>query len=112
MTLSVTAMTLGERFAYSGRMLLIGMATVFSALAILWGALELFHLFLKLANARREKKETVEEPALPSVAEPVSDDGAVIAAITAAVAVVLAEENGGTAPAFRVVSYRRTRSSH
>lgn len=111
MSLSAT-MNLGERLAYAGRMTLIGMATVFVALAILWGALSLFRMALEAFEGRRAAKadlaspqEEISIPAVPTA----SDEGAVVAAITAAISEVLAAENGGVAPAFRVVSYRRTR---
>ena len=104
---AATDMTVGERAAYAGRMLLHGMVAVFTALAILWGALALFRLILKRADARKAAKPAP-APAAPAVpAEKAPDDGALVAAITAAVAAVLTSENGGVTPAFRVVSYRR-----
>lgn len=107
--LQATAMSFGERAAYAGKMVLIGMGAVFGSLAILWLALVLFRLLV----ARDSKKESTPTP--PSakegtlVAQPTApeQDGAVVAAITAAVAATLAAENGGVAPAFRVVSFRR-----
>ena len=106
---AATNMAFGERVAYAGRMLLIGMATVFLSLAILWGALALFRFMMEKTGARKAAKKaaasSVIAPAAP-VIETV-DDGANVAAITAAVAAVLAAENGGVTPAFRVVSYRR-----
>lgn len=42
----------------------------------------------------------------PRAAAPAEDEQ-LVAVITAAVAAAMAEENGGTAPAFRVVSFRR-----
>ena len=105
-TTILTAMGFGERVGYSGMMLLIGMGTVFLALAILWGALEIFH---RIVEAR--SKATAPAPAAPAKVQqtaPVAqDDGALIAVITAAVAATMAQENGGEAPAFRVVSFRR-----
>lgn len=97
-------MTFGERAAYAGRMLLIGMGAVFASLAILWAVLVLFR---RLIN--RNGEETPEEAPAPAPVAPAScaRDDALIAAITAAVAATLAEENGGTAPAFRVVSFQK-----
>ena len=102
-------MGFGERVGYSGMMLLIGMGTIFLVLAILWGALEIFH---RIVEAR--SKATAPAPAAPAApakvqeSAPVAqDDGALIAVITAAVAAAMAQENGGEAPAFRVVSFRR-----
>jgi len=104
---AATDMTFGERAAYAGRMLLIGMGAVFAALAVLWGSLVLFRLILKRAEAKKAPAPTAAPaaPTVPAVETP--DDGALVAAITAAVAACLATENGGQIPAFRVVSYRR-----
>ena len=56
----------GEKFAYGGQMLLIGMSVVFSVLLILWGALELFHLIVtKLPAALEKKRDTCPGPLLP-----------------------------------------------
>ncbi len=112
-TMLATAMDLGERIAYAGRMTLIGMVTVFAALAILWGALALFRVALA-AVERRKTAKSEPAPATPAPAAPAaptSNEEELVAAITAAVTVLLAEENGGTAPAFRVVSFRRTRGN-
>lgn len=114
-TTLLTAMNLGERTAYAGRMTLIGMATVFAALAILWGALELFRIALQRKSGEKVTKEAPKAapvapaPAAPVVAAPTTNDSEIVAAITAAVSLMLAEENGGVVPGFRVVSFRRTR---
>lgn len=112
----LSGMNLGERFAYAGRMTLIGMATVFAALAILWGALALFRRALERGKAPKESKPAA--PAAPLVNAPVpapavqaTDNGELVAAITAAVSLMLAEENGGRVPNFRVVSFRRARGN-
>ena len=64
----------------------------------------------------RKKSEKVEKPVEPQtpavVAEPEpvvqNDDGALVAAITAAISVVLASEQGtASASGFRVVSFKR-----
>lgn len=106
------AMTFGERAAYSGRMFLIGQGTIFIALAILWGVLVLFNRLV--VKAPRENPPAASQKSAPVQAKPApaqagvpQNNDAVIAAITAAVAATLAEENGGEAPAFRVVSFRR-----
>ena len=107
-------MTFGERAAYSGRMILIGMGTIFLSLALLWGVVELFR---RLVTREPEEDEPAPAPAPAPApvaapapkAAPASDD-ALIAAITAAVAATLAEENGGVAPAFRVVSFQKVQT--
>ena len=103
-------MNFGERAAYSGRMILIGMGTIFLSLALLWGVVELFR---RLVTREPEAEDTPTPapavpvaPVAPAPVAPASDD-ALIAAITAAVAATLAEENGGVAPAFRVVSFQK-----
>ena len=100
-------MNFGERVSYAGRMLLIGMGAIFLSLAVLWGVLAFMR---RMINGPAESEQTpapVLTPA-PAVydkpAVPASDD-ALIAAITAAVAATLAEENGGVVPGFRVVSF-------
>ena len=106
-------MSFGERAAYAGRMILIGMGAIFLSLAILWGVLEIAR---RLINGPGEEEDAPApkptpaavpaRPAAPAPAAPASND-ALIAAITAAVAATLAEENGGTVPGFRVVSFRK-----
>ncbi len=106
-------MTFGERAAYAGRMLLIGMGAIFLSLAVLWGMVELFRRLIHRESAKSDKPVTTVAPTptvsvapTPAPVAAASDD-ALIAAITAAVAAALAEENGGAVPAFRVVSFRR-----
>lgn len=113
-TTLLTAMNFGERTAYAGRMTLIGMATVFAALAILWGALELFRIALQRKSGEKAPKAPKAAPSAPAPVAPVApapttNDSEIVAAITAAVSLMLAEENGGVVPGFRVVSFRRTR---
>ena len=109
-TTMLSAMGFGERVGYSGMMLLIGMGTIFAVLAILWGALEIFHRIVE-ARSKATASAAPAAPAAPAKVQqtaPVAqDDGALIAVITAAVAATMADENGGEAPAFRVVSFRR-----
>lgn len=99
--LAATTMNFGERAAYAGRMMLIGLCTVFAVLAILWGALALFRVCIT------RRKKPIPQTTPPASAAPVSEEGVLIAAITAAVAAALAAEHGGEAPAFRVVSFRK-----
>lgn len=104
--LAATTMTFGERAAYFGKMILIGMGTIFVSLTLLWGVLVLFRLGVEAAQKRKKPAEKENVPA--AVTEtPAEDQGAVVAAITAAISATLAEENGGQAPAFRVVSFRK-----
>lgn len=113
----LSAMNLGERFAYAGRMTLIGMATIFVALSILWAALALFRRALERGKTPAENKPAAPAPkavapTLVAAPKAASADGELVAAITAAVSLMLAEENGGKVPNFRVVSFRRSRGNN
>lgn len=111
-------MNFGERTAYAGRMLLIGMGAVFLSLAILWGVMEIFRRLVVGGSQTEEKKPAAPAPAPVARTESVAvtspapvaasaSNDALIAAITAAVAAALAEENGGVVPGFRVVSFKK-----
>ena len=104
-------MPFDERLIEAGKMLVVGLGTVFAALAVLWLALTLFRLALSIRFEKKKKAPVIvleDTPPLEAV-KPVieSNDDAIVAAITAAVAATLAEENGGVVPSFRVVSFRR-----
>lgn len=108
------AMTFGERTAYAGKMFVIGLGTVFVALAILWGVLEIFRRLITKEPAAPEQTAPTPAPAAAPAqpvptAPPTTSVGndALIAVITAAVAAAMAEENGGVSPNFRVVSFRK-----
>lgn len=108
------AMSFGERTVYAGKMLLIGLGTVFLALIALWGALVLFRRLITREAPAAPAKKPAPAPApvapvaaAPAPAAPAADHDALIAVITAAVAAAMAEENGGVSPNFRVVSFRK-----
>ena len=99
----------GERASEAGTVSLLGMLAIFGVLAILWGAIELFHLCISAAGKKKAKKQNQVEqptPAEVSPTEPEIDDGALVAAITAAIAAARTEE--GNTTGFRVVSFRRS----
>ena len=90
-----------DRLSFGGLMLLIGMLVVFAVLIIIWGCLVLFKI--GLANTGTDKKKDaapVEKPVVVSK----NDDGEIIAAIAAAIAMAESESDGLK---FRVVSFRR-----
>ena len=99
----------GERASTAGIVTLQGMLTIFLVLSILWGAIEIMHRVL-----HKDKKETKKESAPAAAPAPVvtpapvevQDDGAIIAAITAAIMAMRSES--GESSAFRVVSFKRT----
>jgi len=113
-------LSLAEKFSLSGEMLLRGMGTVFMVLVILWGCLSLFKVFSapeKPAKTPAPKPEAKSAPAVsekkpeaaPATVEEVpaqTDDGAVIAAICAAIEAYRAEEGLSGLP-YRVVSFKR-----
>ena len=112
--LAATGMTFGERAAYAGKMFLIGFGAVFGVLALLWGVLTLFHYIASTGERRAEARKPLRtpvpvppEPPAPEASAP-TDEGALVAVLTAAVAAAMAEEKDAAAlPGFRVVSYRK-----
>ncbi len=101
-----------ERWAYAGKMTLIGMLMIFAVLATLWAVLAVFKLIFAKPAKKAEpakKVETAPAPAPAASAPAAADDAQLVAVLTAAVAAYMAAENGGAAPTtgFRVVSYRR-----
>ena len=95
---------LGNAFVFGGAMLLIGIATVFSVLALLWLCLTLFKLFFHDLPAKRAAN-AIEENAAPEavVADTTSEDE-IVAVIAAAIAAAESENSGVK---FRVVSFNR-----
>ena len=104
-----------EAFKYALEMTLLGMGMIFSVLAILWGVLALFKIVF--ARPKKEKKSKAQTAEFAPTAEPApiletesntTDDGELIAILTAAIIAYEAEQNP-EAPIgnFRVVSYRR-----
>lgn len=112
--LYLEALTLGEKFSLSGEILLRGMGTVFMVLIILWGILAIFGKVFsdtgkKAAEQKTENVQTA-EPVSELEAAAASDDGALVAAITAAIE-AYRSENGSGNTAFRVVSFRQKKSA-
>ena len=97
----------GERTVEALGNLALGMLVVFSVMAILCIILTFTGKFFSSKDKKTEAKKVEAEPA-PTVEEiPANNDEEIVAAITAAVACVLASE-GTPAPAFRVVSFKKT----
>ena len=103
-------------FSQAGTVALMGMATIFVVLALLWMAVEIMHRVLH--RDKNEKKPPVASgsafpnpddaaiaAAIAAALAAAEDDGAVVAAITAAITAARAEA-GETTP-FRVVSFKR-----
>lgn len=104
--------TIGDVFKNSGSYAIVGLLTVFSVLAIIWGVLELFHLF---SHGKTKKKSNPVTPAItvapasesaPMTSAPAtqSNDEEIVAVIAAAIA---AAQNENPIGSFRVVSFKR-----
>ena len=114
-----------ERWAYAGKMTLLGMLMVFSVLAILWAVLSLFKLIFASKTPKQAKSKV--KPTAAQDAENASDDvmqvviaagveayredkeRELVAVLTAAVSAY--REAEGENSAFRVVSFRRSSST-
>ena len=106
-----SGLSASERVSTAGIVTLQGMLTIFAVLAILWGAVELMHRILHREKPKTAEKKDETAVAVTTVGDteagvaPATDDGAIIAAITAAI--TAARANEGNTGAFRVVSFKR-----
>lgn len=106
-----------KRIEYAISVTLMGMLMVFSVLALLWGVIAVFKVFLYDIPEKRKAKKIALASAVAQVAQPEpelapvpqEDEGEIVAAITAAIAAVLESEEyaGEFASGFRVVSFKR-----
>ncbi len=92
----------------------LGIATVFVVLALIWGCLEVFkYVFYTIPERSKKASATasVEETApVTEVVEESNDDGEIVAAIIAAITAMRADEaavSGTKSTGFRVVSFRK-----
>lgn len=123
------AMNFGERITYGGQVFLIGICTVFAALALLWGVISIFKIFMYDIPQKRIKKKAEEElmahcvesdsaasveAAVPANPAPTAeaDNAQLIAAITAAITAYNTDPETGCALPFRVVSFRRSNGAN
>ncbi len=118
--------TMSDKLKLCGKMLLQGMGTVFLVLIVLWGIIELFS-YISTSGERAAKKQEETKAAAPApaaknekvvkseeIAEPIveaapvadNDDGAIVAAIMAAIEAYRREEGTYSLP-YRVVSFKR-----
>ncbi len=102
--------SVAEKLEVGVQVLLLGMATVFAVLSVLWIVLALFRVIFYRENKPVKKSEAPAPAPIPApVAEsvtPGADDTAIVAAITAAIAAFTADESGFEG-GFRVVSFKR-----
>lgn len=103
-------LTMSERLAYAGRMLVVGLGMVFAVLAILWLVLEISRVLLTKAPEKKEqapkKPAAAPAPVQPAPVAAPTTDGTLIAVITAAIAASMEEQGGVPCGGFRVVSFR------
>ncbi len=116
------AIPFSERASEAGIVTLQGMLMIFAVLAILWAAVEAMHAILHRGDKKEKKpteKKKVVEPkndapatndamiaaAIAAAMAASEDDGATVAAITAAISAMRVEE--GCTGGFRVVSFKR-----
>jgi sodium pump decarboxylase gamma subunit len=98
---------LGQAAGFGGAMVLIGMATIFAVLCLLWVCLVLFKIvFHDIPEKRKNAAVAVEEvtEAAPATAVAHSDDEEIVAVIAAAIAMAESESSGTK---FKVVSFKR-----
>lgn len=107
----------GARWAYAGKMMLLGMVMVFAVLGLLWAVLTVFKLVMVGKTPKEAKPEEPKSvaPTVTSASVPVPkalSDEELVAILTAAVAAYRASEgmDAVDAGAFRVVSFRRAAS--
>ena len=122
-------MNFGERITYGGQVFLIGICTVFAALALLWGVISIFKIFMYDIPQKRIKKKAEEElmahcvesdsaasveAAVPANPAPTAeaDNAQLIAAISAAITAYNTDPETGCALPFRVVSFRRSKGAN
>ena len=99
---------LGDVLLFGGSVVLIGMATVFAVLCLLWLFLVIFRIvFHDIPEKNSSKKKAyqpVEIKQESSQVQRASNDDEIIAVIAAAIAMA---ESEGSDTKFRVVSFRR-----
>ena len=106
-----------ENAKEAGNVTLLGMCAIFAVLSLLWLAIEVLHRILVKPDKKAVKAKKEAEKASASIASSAAsaasqnapaaeaDQGAIVAAITAAISAAMAEE--GYTGGFRVVSFKR-----
>ena len=93
-----------DALSYGGQMFLIGIATVFLVLGVIFLCLLVFKYAFANVKSKPVKTEKVVTPITPPSVH-VATDAEIVAVIAAAIA--MAEEEVGNGQKFRVVSFRR-----
>ena len=111
MVLTKSNMPFAQRASEALTMVVMGMVMVFLVLAIIMLVLMIMErVFSKEPKAKPVVEAPKKPEPVPAPAVQTQDDGAVIAAITAAISAMLAAENGTETyeGGFRVVSFKRS----
>ncbi len=98
---------LGDAFLFGGSILLIGIATVFAVLCILWICLTIFKLVFYTIPAKKTAKKKITPVVMPvekDIESKKTDDDEIVAVIAAAIAMAESDLSGVK---FKVVSFRR-----
>ena len=95
---------LGTAALFGSAMVLIGMATIFAVLCLLWGCLAIFKIVFHDLPAKKAAKATVEAEAPIAISESTSSDDEIVAVIAAAIAMA---ESECSDTKFKVVSFTR-----
>ena len=94
----------GNAALFGGAMVLIGMATIFAVLCLLWGCLAIFKIVFHDLPEKKAAKAVVEAEAPVAAASTASSDDEIVAVIAAAIAMA---ESEASDTKFRVVSFKR-----
>ena len=101
-------LSFSEKLSLSLKMILLGMGTVFAVLFIIWLCLTVFKAVMGRTK-KKEKGKQAENAAAPAEtgdgATPQEDDGALVAAIVAAITAYREEAGEAEPSGFRVVSF-------
>ncbi|MCD7788473.1 MAG: OadG family protein [Firmicutes bacterium] len=105
--------TVGEKATTALQVFLLGLGTVFVVLIILYIVITLMGKIFYHDDKKKATKEAAPEPAAEAAAlenavpEQETDDGELVAVITAAIAAFSEAGGGESVPGFRVVSFKR-----
>ena len=94
-----------EAFFFGGKILLLGMGTVFLVLALIWGSIEIFRfVFSRISNKSNTPLPTADKITVTPVAPTRDKNEEIVAVIAAAIAMAESENPGFK---FKVVSFKR-----
>ena len=94
-----------DKLVYGGQILLIGIATVFAVLILIWGCLAIFKLVFHDIPEKRKVTPALEaNVATDTVITPTDNSEEIVAVIAAAIA---AAESDSAGLKFKVVSFKR-----